>query len=41
MVAVRCGGWGDADLKGAIRIYDDPADLLARFDNSPFAGGSQ
>jgi len=41
MVAVRCGGWGDADLKGAIQIYDDPADLLARFDDSPFAGGSQ
>ena len=41
MVAVRCGGWGDVDLKGAIRIYDNPADLLARFDDSPFAEGSQ
>jgi phosphoglycolate phosphatase-like HAD superfamily hydrolase len=39
VVALRCGGWGDADLKGAVRIYDDPADLLARFDDSPFAGG--
>jgi len=37
VVALRCGGWGDADLKGAARIYDDPADLLARFDKSPFA----
>jgi len=40
VVALRCGGWGDADLKGAVRIYDDPADLLARFDESPFGGGS-
>jgi HAD superfamily hydrolase (TIGR01509 family) len=37
VVALRCGGWGDADLKGAIKVYDDPADLLARFDGSPFA----
>jgi HAD superfamily hydrolase (TIGR01509 family) len=37
-VAVRCGGWGDADLAGAIAIYDDPADLLARFGTSPLAG---
>jgi HAD superfamily hydrolase (TIGR01509 family) len=41
VVAVRCGGWGDADLEGAVRIYDDPAELLARFDESPFAGGSK
>ncbi len=38
VVALRCGGWGDADLKGAAQIYDDPADLLARFDQSVFAG---
>lgn len=38
-VAVRCGGWGDAELAGAIAIYDDPADLLVRFGTSPFAGG--
>lgn len=37
VVALRCGGWGDVDLKGAVRVYDDPADLLARFDESPFA----
>jgi HAD superfamily hydrolase (TIGR01509 family) len=36
-IAVRCGGWRDEDLEGAIAIYDDPADLLARFDDSPFA----
>jgi HAD superfamily hydrolase (TIGR01509 family) len=40
VVALRCGGWGDADLTGAVRIYDDPADLLARFDDSPFGGRS-
>jgi len=37
-VAVRCGGRGDADLVGALAIYDDPADLLAQFGTSPFAG---
>lgn len=39
VVALRCGGWSDTDLRGAIQIYDDPADLLARFDESPFAQG--
>ena len=37
VVALRCGGWGDADLRGADQVYADPADLLARFDESPFA----
>ncbi len=39
LVAVRCGGWDDDDLKGAIAIYDAPADLLAHYDTSPFARG--
>jgi len=31
-IALRCGGyWTDGDLRGAIAIYDDPADLLARY----------
>ena len=34
-IAVRCGGWGDRELAGAIAIYDDPADLLAHYDSSP------
>ena len=34
VVALRTGGWADADLDGAVAIYDDPADLLARFDGS-------
>lgn len=38
-VALRCGGWGDADLADAVAVYDDPADLLARYAESPFAAG--
>jgi HAD superfamily hydrolase (TIGR01509 family) len=38
-VALRCGGWGDEDLSDAVAIYDDPADLLANYDRSPFANG--
>ena len=34
-IAFRCGGWTDADLSGAIAIYDGPCDLLARLDESP------
>ena len=36
-VALCCGGWSDTDLAGAVAIYDDPADLLSRYDDSPFA----
>ncbi len=36
-VALRCGGWSDADLQGAAAIYDDCADLLAHYDDSPLA----
>ncbi|HEX6038288.1 HAD family hydrolase [Longimicrobium sp.] len=38
-VALRCGGWGDDDLRDAVAVYDDPADLLARYAQSPFARG--
>lgn len=34
-IAFRCGGWQDADLAGAVAIYDGPADLLAHYDSSP------
>jgi HAD superfamily hydrolase (TIGR01509 family) len=37
VVAFRCGGFRDDDLKGALAIYDGPADLLARYDESPLA----
>lgn len=36
-VAVRSGGWGDADLADAVAVYADPAALLAEWDESPFA----
>ncbi len=36
-IAFRCGGWTDAELRGAIAIYDGPWDLLARLDETPLA----
>ncbi len=36
-IALRCGGWHEPDLTGALAIYDSPADLLAHFDGSPLA----
>lgn len=36
-IAVRCGGFRDEDLRGAIAIFDNPADLLARYASSPLA----
>jgi HAD superfamily hydrolase (TIGR01509 family) len=33
-IAFRSGGWTDKDLKGAVEIYDDPADLLSRYESS-------
>ena len=35
-IAFRCGGWDDANLQGAIAIYDDPRQLLDRLNQSPF-----
>ena len=37
VIALRCGGFSDEQLSGAIAIYDDPADLLKHYDNSPLA----
>lgn len=37
VIALRCGGFSDRDLSGAIAIYDDPADLLKHYDDSPLA----
>lgn len=34
VIAVRCGGFDDSQLAGALAIYDDPADLLAHYDSS-------
>lgn len=35
VIALRSGGWKDAELRGAIAIYDDPAHLLSNYDMSP------
>jgi len=34
-IALRCGGWDDQGLKGAIAIFADTADLLSHFNESP------
>lgn len=36
LIAVRCGGWQDKDLEGAVAIYDYPADLVDKYDTSIF-----
>lgn len=33
-IGFRSGGWSDEALKGAVEIYDGPADLLARYESS-------
>jgi len=40
IVGVRCGGFPESDLRaaGCMAIYQDPADLLARFEQSPLKG---
>jgi len=37
IIAVRSGGWTDHDLEGAAAVYEDPADLLAHYSQSPLA----
>jgi HAD superfamily hydrolase (TIGR01509 family) len=32
IIAVRCGGWRDADLTGSLAVFDDPADVLRHFE---------
>lgn len=38
VIAFRCGGFSDEDLAGALAIFDGPADLLARWEESPLGG---
>jgi phosphoglycolate phosphatase-like HAD superfamily hydrolase len=33
-IVLRCGGFPEETLRGAIAIYDDPADLLSRYSDS-------
>lgn len=35
LIAVRCGGFDDQQLKMALAIYNDPADILANYASSP------
>ncbi len=35
LIALRCGGWNDKDLAGALAMYNDPADLLDHYETSP------
>jgi len=39
IVAVRCGGHGDDELRGAVEIYEDPAAILSRYDESVIGRG--
>jgi HAD superfamily hydrolase (TIGR01509 family) len=34
IVGVECGGWNERELKGAVAVYRDPADLLENLDAS-------
>lgn len=36
-LAVRCGGFAEATLRGAVAIYDGLGDLLERYDESPLS----
>ncbi|HEY3821866.1 MAG TPA: HAD family hydrolase [Polyangiaceae bacterium] len=37
ILAMRTGGWSDRELAGAAAVYEDPADLLERYDESLLA----
>ncbi|GAB4380326.1 MAG: HAD family hydrolase [Elainellaceae cyanobacterium] len=36
VVALRCGGFDESSLSNAKAIYNDPADLLSHYEESPF-----
>jgi len=36
-IALRCGGFSEQDLAEALAIFDDPQDLVDRYDGSPLA----
>ena len=40
VIGLRCGGWNDVELRGALAVYDDPADLLKHYDSSPLGQGA-
>jgi HAD superfamily hydrolase (TIGR01509 family) len=40
VIAFRCGGFKDEDLRGAVAIYDGPEGLLEHYDESPLVAPS-
>src|SRR5262249_22945055 len=40
-IALRCGGWSERELKGALAIYNNPGDLLEHYDTSPLGDAWQ
>jgi len=40
-IGFRSGGWTDEELKGAVEIYDGPADLLQHYESSLIAKARQ
>ena len=36
IVGVECGGWQKQDLRGAVEVFADPADILARYESTVF-----
>lgn len=36
-IALRCGGWSEAALRGALAVFQDPEDLLRSWAHSPLA----
>ena len=40
IVALGSGGWGQKDLVGALAFYHDTAELLSRWDGSPFGSST-
>lgn len=36
-IGLTCGGWVKDDLQPAVAVYENPADLLAQFEESPLA----
>jgi phosphoglycolate phosphatase-like HAD superfamily hydrolase len=35
VIALRCGGWADETLQGAVAVYEDHIHLLSQFQSSP------
>ena len=37
IIGLTCGGWSRDDLRGAVAVYADPADLLEKYQSSVLA----